>query len=250
MKNLYFLGVMAATLLSSCSASFQVVETASSDVKTDGKEYVFNTNEVAVHYNLWDGRGNILFNIENKSNSPIYVDLDRSHLIVNGSSVDYYLEEETTTSVKSGAARGSWGTLWSDQYEVSRKAKMKKVVEVPPQSFITVGGRTIISEPLSDCGINKIKRGGIASSGTFTESDSPLTFRNYITYSNSYDLASANVVQNEFYVVRVHNMTTSTFNGKTIKEKDCPGEFSKERAELPFAKPQNIVLKMKSSSAF
>lgn len=246
MKKLYAMGALAAVLLSSCSTAYQVVETASADVKTNGNAYEFGGEDLTVSYNLWDGAGTIYFNLHNNTDDPLFVDLDRSHLIVNGQSFDYYQDKETSTSSKTGSTRPSYfaSTIWTNQMEVSVKSKPKRVIEIPPHSFINVGGLAI-TEGVKNCGMTKPKS-GVSTSPTFTVDNTPLQFRNYVTYSVRQDFGTSETIDNSFYATRVVNLTESAFKGKSKKYKECPDDdFSKEGYEMPYSKAQNIYVKVK-----
>ncbi len=240
------MGALAAVLLSSCSTAYQVVETASADVKTNGNAYEHRGDDLMVSYNLWDNPGKIRFNLHNNTDQAVFVDLDRSHLIVNGQSFDYYNDTETSTSSKTGAARPSYfaSTVWTNQMEVAVKSKPKRVVEIPPRSFINVGGLRVLSE-MKDCSIGKSK-GGVATSQTYTEENSPLQFRNYLTYSFNPNFGNTETIDNSFYAQRVVNLTATAFKGKSKKFKACPDDnFSKQGYEMPYQKPQNLYIRVK-----
>jgi hypothetical protein len=243
MKKLYIISFLAASFLTSCSTSYQVLQTASTDVKATDKTYEHIGKDLNVSYNLWDGNGTIWFSLYNKTNNPLYIDLDRSHLIVNGSSVDYFVDEETVSSTSRTTRSNSplsYPSLWTNQHMVTKK--MKKIVEIPPHSQIAVGGRTILSQALNGCGI--IKTGnGVSSTPTFTADNSPITFRNYVTYSKSYTINEPLIIDNSFYVEKILNVTSSAFKGKLNKVKNCPDEkLAQLVSEMPFRKAQNIYI--------
>ncbi|WP_439879881.1 hypothetical protein ACSX1A_11970 [Pontibacter sp. MBLB2868] len=246
MKKNYILGILAAVLLTSCSpTAYQVMETASADVKTNGSSYEHVGEDLVVSYNLWDETGKIRFNLYNKSDAPVYVDLDRSHLIVNGQSFDYYNDTETSTSNKSAYSRPAYlaSSVKTSQVEVATKIKPKRVVEIPPHSFFSVGGLTI-TNGIKDCGIGKMKN-GVAASESYSSENSPLQFRNFVTYSLNSDFGNPETIDNSFYVQRIVNLTWTALQGKPVKYKDCPDDnFSKQGYELPYSKPQNIRVEL------
>jgi hypothetical protein len=246
MKQTLIIGAFAALMLSSCApTSYQVFETASSDVKTNGSSYQYIGEDLAVDYNLWNESGNMRFKFYNNSDIPIYIDLDRSHLIVNGQSFDYYNDTETNTSNKNSISRPTYlaSAIKTNQIEIAVKSKPKRLIEIPPHSFTSVGGLTI-TNGIIDCSIGKMKN-GVAESKSFNTENSPLQFRNYVTYSYDPDFRNIRTIDNSFYAQKVLNLSSLALKGKTMKYKDCPDDsYSKIGYEMPYNKPQNIRVVM------
>ena len=49
---------------------------------------------------------------------------------------------------------------------------------------------------------------------TFGEGDTPLAFRNYVTYSTSEKIETENRIDNSFYVNKISEMSEAQFHGK------------------------------------
>lgn len=244
MKKLILI-VAVVGLMFGCSPrySYQVLETKSKDVSSKESKYIFENNDVIVQYDLWEGEGNIFFTFFNKSEKPIFVDLNRCHIIVNGESFDYYSEEEKTLTEVQGMVKTKKTTSVIQQTESSVKSKMKQIIEIPPKSKIVVDFMNVIPTVIFDCDL----RGFLPSrpiSKTFNENNTPLNFRNYITYDFAPNFANAQVVDNSFWVEKIYTMTDFDFRGKPSLIKDCntmPNVIT--GYQYPFQKPQSFYLK-------
>ena len=172
-----------------------------------GKEAIIKNNKLSfdsknlnLTYDFWADGGNMNVSIYNKTDRPIYINLDKSHLIVNGQSYDDYTKEETIKTNKNGAS-----VYYSDsvsketQSEITVKSKVKSIVEIPPQSFINIGNLSIFPLRYVDCDLEKYPFSKI-SSKTFDISNTPLKFRNYITIDFTETFEKPLVIDNSFWV--------------------------------------------------
>ena len=100
-----FLQSFILLTLSGCAGNIyefcQIYSTSSNDVNFTGNEYVYENQDVIIYYDLWDNNGNPDFTVYNKTNIPIYINLENCCFIVNGYANDYYgsrtFTEMTTT---------------------------------------------------------------------------------------------------------------------------------------------------------
>ncbi|MBK7958761.1 MAG: hypothetical protein IPK03_12045 [Bacteroidetes bacterium] len=111
-KKIMILSILSALLICSCASMYQVQETKSPDTKFENDAYVFENAEVKINYNFWALGGQVGFTITNKLDIPIYIDWNQSHLIFNGSSYEYwYDEEETKSAYRSSTISGQSSIL-------------------------------------------------------------------------------------------------------------------------------------------
>ncbi len=255
---------------------YQVLETTSPDTKVNNDNFVFENSEVKINYNFWSNGGSISFFIFNKLDEPIYIDWNKSHLVYNGSSYEYWFDSEETKSFYSSATQTNSYTFGqaivdiitnestingtADSYSrtstsrnkigvaSSTKFKPKQIIHIPPKSGIQVSKFSISKSPYYDCDFNLkliISRKEI-NTASYSKDDSPLKFRNYLTYSLKESFETSKVVNNEFYISKIDNMNQYAFQGKSYNEEYCKqnGYRTKKRVfEYPYKKPNAFFIK-------
>ena len=148
----FFIGLLLAGSACTPQLAYQVLEThAATPGATD--------QTLALDYNFWNADGVVYCTVKNLTESSIYLDLNRSHLIVNGFVQDYYTDEEQTTSVV--RSRTSYSPLLaaygssSSQSASSRRTKEKAVRHLPPHSSLVIGGVSAAPHRLLACDLDK-----------------------------------------------------------------------------------------------
>lgn len=108
MKKILLLPVIIAAV-SSCATSFQqIASVASSQMAlTDNGYYRYNEGDITIEYNFWAENGQVSFNIHNESDKDVYVDLERSFLVVNGMTFDYYQNRTYSTQLSNTIVNSS-----------------------------------------------------------------------------------------------------------------------------------------------
>jgi hypothetical protein len=219
--NNLLLIISSVILMTSCQSIYQVLEISSTDPKISSSNNEYETNELKVSYNFWSNGGKVYFQFTNKLDVPIYIDWNKSHLINNGISYDY----------------------WNDTEET------KRIIQVPPNSSIIISKFTINKSPFYDCNFNlKTSRKKPINTKTFNVEETPLKFRHFITCSTKEDFTSPIIVDNSFYLSSVSFMPLRTFLGKSLSRKDCDLKGVKTLIiykERPFKKPNNFYIKFK-----
>ncbi len=267
-----FILLLTATMLSSCSVMYQVIETSSSDAKLEKDSYAFENADLKISYNFWADGGRVYFFVTNKLDVPIYIDWDKSHLIYNGTSYEYWYDSEETNSFYSSASTGSsytfadaivnifggsaYGSGQSNTSATSRKvavvasskSKPKKVIQIPPRSSIIVSKFSISKAPFYNCDFNLRNTSyRTPNTKTFNKSDSPLSFRNYLTYSSKENFEQSKTIDNEFYISSISFMTDRLFFGKSSARTDCDlngGKVYGKKYSRPYMKPTNFYIKV------
>jgi hypothetical protein len=234
-----YLVIAFGLLISGCMPiAYQVIETKPVQEQASG----FQNSEVLLSYDFWNSNQMGYFKVYNKTDRPLYLDLDRSHIIINGQSMDYYQDGEEKSSTRFVSSSYYYTTMQSAQVVKTVTSKMKKVVEIPPKSFVAFQGLQVLSAPIVDCDIAKINSKPVSK--PFTPENSPLRFRNYLTYSTSPELLLPQVFENSFYAATISNMSELSFLGKSKIFKDCPTDASsKTGREFPYQKPENFFIK-------
>lgn len=270
MKKLFIFPVAIILLFGSCKSTYeiyQVVETTSKNAVPGKKDYIFENNELKINYLIADNFGAFIYTVFNKTNEAIYIDFDKSHFIINGQSFDYYTETETTQSKIVAVSLGSQENKYTYRNNiqdnvitttkqkskitsldnVSIKTKFKKVVEIPPQSYIKIEKFEIIEIPFENCELTKCEENKPASM-SFTEDNSPIKFRLYLTYSSKSNFDTVKTLDNYFWISKISNMYENDFYGKmeTVnlpKCKDNDPIRTVTQADYPFYNTNSFYLK-------
>ena len=219
------------------------VKSETGKVSTSG--YIFTSQDVELSYNFWNEGGLAGFRFSNNSNKPIYIDFQRSHFIHNGYSFDYYIDEQHTASASYSESASLW---WYNRYAGSattstsntKSVRPSRVVEVPPHSYIYIQKFSALINDFVDCDLRN-PHSGKPIKREYTKENTPIVFRNYITYSFDPLLSEPKVIDNEMWVSQLASMTTYDFKGKSssVKRSDCSG-FTEYKYPYPFASPDRF----------
>lgn len=238
MKNLK-LSLIALTvlILSSCNQFIQLIETESVGKDAVTKEGVCENTDIRINYDMWSEDGVTYFSVYNKSDKPMYIDWKRSVFIYNDWKYDYWVEKSTTESyvVPSGTGKN-----------ITYERKMSTVVAerytfIPPHTYVSVPmtysitpsftsytstdakgkSTTVYSQKLKYQGGVKTKIPSSTKPGknvnaytkSYTQNESPVRFRNFLTYSFDEKFNQEKFIENEFFVSKKTEMTTKNFNG-------------------------------------
>lgn len=247
LKNL----LMISMLLCSCNyGMYQVMEIKSPSLKNEQNVLYFENNEIKVDYNFWAEEGKILYFITNKSDKPMYIDWFKCHLVYNGISYDYWSDAEeiktfysssgsyseynskssvTNLNISSSTATSSSNTTiqktghgTATKLINTTRTKPIRIIQIPAKSAILVSKFNIASTPYYTCDYNlKVRRTNNPVSIYFGESDSPINFRNILTYSFDGAFKDELILDNKFYVGGIHIMDNYLFMGELKSEKRC-----------------------------
>lgn len=193
--NLFSVAMVMMFTMSATSCRhlyYQVYNTKAVDEKqlTDTKNYSYETEDFTISYAFWDEYGNPGFEIVNKSDEYINIDLRQSFFIRNGYAYDFsqeknklYLEE---TSIQPYMTIPPHTKKIFTRFEINKEIYKNCALDVKPRK----------SESLS-----------------YTQEDSPLTFGNIIHIQVGEK--SPEIVSHAFYVNRITNYRGKHFNLKS-----------------------------------
>jgi hypothetical protein len=116
MKNLSIYPILIMLLSGCSSVYYQLYQVESTDLKLNNNFLLSENNDLNIVYNFWSeyGIGDIL--IENKTDSSVYIDLGRSHLIVNGIANTYFQNRTITKATSSSFLISSSYGSYTSQY--------------------------------------------------------------------------------------------------------------------------------------
>ncbi len=202
-------------------------------------------------FDFWQEGGVLSCTVRNLTDHPLYLDLSRTQLIINGLAHDYYADEQTTATSTRARAVATWeptallgryapGTA-AASLSSSRTLRPKPVLQVPPQAAVVVGGLSAVPAPLLACELNKWKTRTPATLG-YSETTSPLRFRQFLTYSAHPDGHDPRTLDHGFWVERVSNMSAASFRGPLLKDERCGRKLLTTHPTLPYAKRGNLYV--------
>lgn len=218
MKKLLII-LIGISFLTSCDLYvFQLQTTHSNNVVYSSNKYRYEDSLLIINYDLWSAGGQLSFSIYNKSAKPLYIDWGRSNFIYNGQSYDYWQDNvKSTTNGVSVGQRISPRSSIAVGNSVTIVTKEKPQVQLPPQSFIPIY-KFNINQPFYYAFV-------ICDTCTykFTEQNSPIIFRNYLSISKSQDLSNPIFVDNKFWIDHIKN--TLIDNAKNRESDDSTNSF-------------------------
>lgn len=218
--TLLLIGVLALSC-NSTSTYFQIYKTESETVKKTGNNSIaFEDDNCRIDYNLWENNGNAGFNFYNKTEQTIYLLLDESFYVVNGSAYDYYQNRvfvQTSSSASQQSSSVSYGKiglfsvgnfsskLISDNSSSGVETIESKIVAVPAKASKTIAEFKINHTIFRNCDMLRYPSSKQSSNKSFTENDSPLKFYNSISYKVGQKETTFKV-KNDFYVSQITNL--------------------------------------------
>jgi len=169
-------------LMTSCSKTYyQVVEVKSTNLQKENSNYVYNDGVCKIIYNFWSEGGDAGFQVENLSDEVVYMDLGNTFYIKNGLAKDY----SNTKMV---------AEINSDVASVEKAA-----VAIPPHASKIISEYKVMEDVIQNCSVRLKVKKNQPEGTTFTESESPIKFRNFITYRAN-ENATAKEIVNDFYI--------------------------------------------------
>jgi len=287
MKPQVHLFLVVIFLLSGCVTTtfYQLYKTESPDIQNVAEGMLFENDEVKVVYNFWDESGNSSFLLFNKTESDIFVDLKKSHLIINGLAITYFqnrtFSESTSSSFSIGGSttsnyyKGISTALMNDYYfdgysssnivantvsSLTTKSKStvakgqavstveQDVVCIPAQAAKAFTGFSLSNNLFRDCDLLRFPSKKKISTKQFSVNSTPLTIKNIIAYGNS-EVSSDNFksIETEFWVSEITNYPEPEFTEMKVPE-FC-GEKSKyQQKYFLFDGPDRFYISYKKST--
>jgi hypothetical protein len=241
--------LLLATSACTPQLAYQVLEThaATSSANPD----------VLLDYNFWNEGGVVACTVRNQTDAPLYVDLNRTQLIINGLAQDYYSDEQQTTTIARGRSMATaYASPWlgyytpgsaSTQSSNSRTLHAKPLLQVPPRAAIVIGGLSAVPTRLFHCDLEKW-RSSKPATVAFTEEASPLKFRQFLTYSRRPDGSDARTIDHAFWVEKVSNMSLASFQGNRVRDESCGRKLATSHGAMPYAKAGNLYVAFRPAS--
>ena len=243
--------------ISSCATQYiQLFTTASESAVLKDDYFVFENDTVKITYQFWGDRGILSFELFNKLDKPIYIDWKNSSYIFNDVKMNYWADEQLTTSI---AVYGNFlytgplikpNPLIDYGVEVSSSVSVKpeRVTFIPPKSKIYKSSFYLV--PYLKYSVDSVhaksslvsrrdkpKKKTKIFEENFELNNSPIVFRNFIAImfsesSKDFDDQTKNYkyIDNQFYVSYVIQEDIRHFWGK-VTGTNSSGNFNYEKPE-------------------
>lgn len=230
------LSIIIASISFGCKTYVQLFETKTSNTKMENDFYVFENDSLKITYDFWADKGLMKFSIYNKTNKPLYIDWKKSAYIDNKVKLSYWIDEETTKLLEyygnyyfyQGISVGSVSATTS-------KVRAERIVFIPPLSniyrsqfyilpdkYFEVDKKWTFKELPNNENPNKKTKVYMKS---YSKTDSPVLFRNFLTFSGYEDLRTEFYVDNEFYISDITQMNEEDFGHLQKDESVKIGRF-------------------------
>ena len=232
-KKIIFAAIIAAILASCTTTNYyqicKVVPVKPFEIASDS--LVYEDENCKVYYNFWGNGGNMVFEVYNKTDKNIYLNMAESFFILNGTAYDYYKNrvfEKSSSSSFTSSYSGSTGynkvgfnqinsfiasivaisstttkaATTSSGSSVSYNENM--IVCIPSKSAKSIFEYNITDNIYRDCNLLKFPNKKQIKPKLFSVTESPFVFSNRIAYSIE---SSETLIkfENEFYVNEISN---------------------------------------------
>lgn len=244
----YFLLLLVLTLTGCSRQLIQLIETSANNSSESNGKWVFENDTIKITYSFWENHGILSFTVYNKLDKPIYIDWKNSSFILEGNKLDYWMESEQINTIsmykqysvgssltspypgaagKAGFRTGiSTGSTSGISTTSTTSVKPERVTFIPPKSSYSRSQFYLL--PIDcfqlnpNCNVSVEKRNDNPKKSTtvlnqtFSESDSPFKFRNYIAIAFSETSNDYMFIDNGFYMSSIKEMDSRHFEGKRL----------------------------------
>jgi hypothetical protein len=232
MKKFTLIIILFCVLVSCAPRYIQVLNTGSTNTQLKNDYFVYETDTLLIKYYFWAEKGILAFSVFNKSDKPIFIDWKNSSFIYNDDKRNYWNENETyyTTAFYKGFSYH--GKLIQPGYSVNeginesttRKDKPERITFIPPKSNYYNSSFHLIHNcyPWKELKDTVVKRNDYPNEKTtiyvqnYSQNNSPIRFRNYLSLSFDENFQHVFRVDNEFFVSSIEEMDSGHFLGKNM----------------------------------
>lgn len=256
----------------SCNPTYyQVYRVDSSDLKQRENSMVYENDDCKISYNLWGQKGTMVFIFENKTNEDIFVDMTQTFFIKNGAANDYFRNRTYETRTYEDLTLGysvsktyiGIDGYWPMQYEVPTAAALKAIANlkkgvssavsikeseyvcVPAHSYKVIDSYSINPPFEKSCDNKTDYPANSALLRTYTESNSPLKFKNRIAYSFKKDNTSLKYIENSFWLSDIRNYSKKAAVEKKKVKDGCDKDNFYKREYFKIGGPNQFYIDYK-----
>lgn len=210
----------------SCSPHYSLYEVKSDSNQISGTNLLeYENDSVKITYSFWAENGVMAFSVYNKLNVPLYIDWKKSSMVSNGNKIGYWKDEVRSAGSFNGHLYS--GTITENTiYSIAKgkwafgSIKPERITFLTPHSAIMrVQSRLF---PFPKTAVNKpaLQKKFIKSNGEKTSainyneyniSNTPLSFRNFLSISTTENFINESYIDNAFYVGAIYDVTEKDF---------------------------------------
>ncbi|MEZ4942145.1 MAG: hypothetical protein R3D58_14800 [Saprospiraceae bacterium] len=247
MKNLFKVSI-GLTILFICSCTpiynYQVFNNTSTDEK---KIIAFENDEIRIHYDFWADYGQLQIHVRNKTQAPLFIDLNQCALVLNEIAEPVFKDVEWTTTISDSRGRAlSYFNRYGffETPNIIRGAswayteRPNPMIYLPPNATII---RTLLPGQLAFRYIGaeaKLSRREKSKSLSFTKERSPYRFLFSLSYSQHKDFQQLKTMEDEFWVESIMIMREKVFLGELVEQRNNVDIYS-----MPYQKKSAFYVK-------
>ncbi len=243
-----------AAFLFACAPQnyYQLVETENSSQKLSSEYFFFENEDVEIQYNLWSNYGNGSFIIYNKTNKDIFIDMKRSHFIVNDFAQTYFQNRQFKPK-KSGTLTqenideesvqipGLIKLTTPQQTNLEISFNEERIICLPPHSKQIIQGFQLQQQPIRDCRLYRFPKKTEVTSIYFDKENTPITFQNRICYSFNENFTTLKYIEDFFYIKKITNFPSTEFEKQDFMV-FCGDSTDYKVKYYPFMKPNSYYI--------
>lgn len=264
MKTVAMMAAMVCLGLTSCTKTYyQVYDVNSESLKQEDNSLVYENSDMKVMYNLWGENGKVGFILQNKTDKDLFVDMDKTFFILNGEANDYFKNREYSASMANAAyfdyslnkTYSASSGFWPTQYYVPMLSvfakvikgrttgittKEKQIVCIPANAYKVISEYNVSPRFVKTCVRSKDFPRNTANVASYSESSSPVKFKNRIAYSFDSDCKNLQHVENSFYISGVTNYSNKAATEKVKEQTDCYSAQKRQRKYFKIGGPNKF----------
>ncbi|MCX6210329.1 MAG: hypothetical protein NTZ59_12735 [Bacteroidetes bacterium] len=243
MKRIIFFITLISIVCFSCKSYVELYKTESTNTKAQDKTYLYENDTIKVEYSFWAEKGIMAFSVFNKLDKPLYIDWKKSNYISNSKKFDYWADKETSTRNTTNYEYYNKSLLsipfltnyLNSSVSSSISVKPERITFIPPKAiifksdyFITNSNynnwekdfQSILVKDINPNLKKNLDQKSIAKSKKFTKENSPLTFRNFFTFSTKENFETEFYIDNNFFINEIMLFNRKDFGEVTIDKKN------------------------------
>jgi hypothetical protein len=228
MKFSIFIALLVFLTFGCSTYTYQVMEVATKnkDIRLRPEynySYVYQNDSIAIIYSFWEEKGVLAFSIYNKIDKPIYVDWKKCSFVSNDTKLNYWDGKTTVVGVTIFSSRvqpSNLPAVFGGSISSQVVSHEERITFIPPKSYYSRSDFLILPE-----GFYATSKADeevlLPASGEGKEikvrtvkvpyANSPIKFRNYLTWSTKESFETEHYVDNEFYVSKVTEVKKKDF---------------------------------------
>ena len=198
MKLTILLLLFLISLFSSC-VQCKLITVSSENIPLRFKGYEFENDSIRINYRFWGYKGKMEFDIYNKTDVTLYFDWKISAFIPNDKMISYY---EDLTNIE--GVKYTYRQYRSSGTNIAKTVakNQERIGVVPPHSLITNSQYKLVKKYVE-----------VFQNGIFNNVNTPLRFRNYLTFSTNEKFdGKVSTIDNIFFVSEIKKISFNKAN--------------------------------------